>query len=229
MKTKLIFAGATIAALGAIAFGAKTGRALDHQDSPATVLDRAADIADVFAFMKPESNGEGGYSVSKKLVLAMTFQPGATATTKFDPAVDYIFRVRAVSSAATLALGASPNFKVICNFTNSTPQRVLCNANGTVKLSDIGEAGPDANVDAGDEPLRVFAGLRSDPAFADLGAFKDTIASGQNKFKSPGVNSFDKANVMAIVVELDYKTIGFGDAGAAAAPLFAVGGETKRN
>ena len=198
--------------------------AFDHADAPQTVIDNQADIADVYSFMRPEPDGSGGFLPSRHLILVMTFAPGAKVGDTFSTKVDYVFRVRQATNGLTFALGAVPNFKVTCNFTAGPPQKVSCDANGTFAVSNVEAA------DAGDPsaPLRVWAGLRSDPAFADVGAFRNTISTGQNKFTTPGTNTFAGKNVMAIVVDLDVNVVALGsDAGTL--PVFAVGGETKRN
>jgi hypothetical protein len=188
--------------------------AFDHADAPATIADPSADITDVYAFMRPE----GG----KHLVLVMNFAPNATAGQLFDPQVDYTFYVRGISS--DLSTLAAPSFKVICTFTPGTTQSMLCNINGSTHSTVVGD-GADAGTLSSD--VRLFAGLRSDPAFADVKAFQESVAARQNKFQTTGTNTFQGKNVRSIVVDFDVAKLVFnGDAGVS--PIFAVSGETNR-
>ena len=54
-----------------------TIRSAQMSDAPSLAADKGADIADVYAFVRP-----GG---TTHLVLAMTVHPGATSATTFDP------------------------------------------------------------------------------------------------------------------------------------------------
>ena len=103
--------------------------------------------------------------------------------------------------------------------TDATATKMTCVAPGSLsKTVDIGMTAGAATDD-----IRVFAGLRSDPFFFDLDAFKKTVADKAPKFTMPGKNFFDKANVLSIVVELDVNKA-FGKA----APILTVAAETMR-
>ncbi|MBP9112027.1 MAG: DUF4331 family protein [Polyangiaceae bacterium] len=218
MKTKLMFAGATIAALGAIAFSVKTGNAFDHQDTPQVAFDRAADITDVYSFMRP--NGE---SASNHLVLVMNTMPGATATDRFEPKLDYFFRVRTVATAKEPVTVPAPEYVVRCTFSDDTvaSQKYICSVNGQQRT---GSVGLQADAGADSSPIRIFAGLRADPAFADLAAIQGTLQTGVSQLKADGgVNTFAGKNVLSLVVELDVSVLV-----SEGKPIFAVTGETQR-
>ena len=70
--------------------------------------------------------------------------------------------------------------------------------------------------------MRVFAGSRMDPNFADTQGYTETAATGRLAFRAKGVNQTADANILSIVVELDVATV------LASAPgsLFAVAAET---
>lgn len=208
MALAIPFAGAAVAAI--LASGA---RAADHIDGPAATQDPASDLTDVYAFMSPDP------ATPKHLVLIMNVVPFAAATSKFSDKVDYLFHVKPITNAATLATGADANVK--CNFTGAS---VSCTGpNGLTATGTVGTVGGAATDD-----MRVFAGERSDPFYFDLQAFKDSVAAGTPKFTSPGHNKFDGANVMSIVVEIDaVKAFGGDDAGAPNA-ILAVAAETTR-
>jgi len=166
-------------------------RASDHLDSPRAVANPQADITDVFCFTSPEN--------PSNVVLAMGVAPYASASSSFSAQVDYVFRVRRVTAPVPLTFDPT-SLDVTCNFDNSTPQAVTCSAPGGLVARSIvgdttgGDAGPGS-------AMRVFAGLRSDPAFFDRQGGLATIASGRTRFA--GQNAFAGANVLAIVVEIN--------------------------
>jgi uncharacterized protein DUF4331 len=198
-------------------------RASDHLDGPHTTADPQADIADVFAFTSPENPAH--------TVLAMTVTPFASAMSRFSSQVDYVFRVRRVVAPQPLALDPTV-LDVICDFDDATPQNVTCSGPSGLKLT----AAVDDRTGGGNatSPMRVFAGMRSDPAFFDRQGALATMASGRASFT--GQNAFDGANVLAIVVELDTATALMAATGAATsasaggAPrtMLAVDAETSR-
>jgi hypothetical protein len=214
--------GGTAAAL-ALSVWARPSAAFDHVDSSETEAVPAADIVDVYAFQRPERATAGGpFQKTNHLVLVMTTNPGATAATRFDPTVRHIFRVRAVGDAASLAADPFSGGDIACTFDDATPQHAACNANGVFAKGTAGQVDGQASA-----PLRVFIGLRSNPAFGDVDAFAQTVATGQNQLKTPGKNSFQGQNVLALVVDLDIATVFPGL--TAPYPLLAVTGETARN
>ena len=166
-------------------------RASDHLDSPRAVANPRADITDVFCFTSPEN--------PSNVVLAMGVAPYASASSSFSAQVDYVFRVRRVTAPIPLTFDAT-SLDVTCHFDDSMPQAVTCSAPGGLVARSIvgdttsGDAGPGS-------AMRVFAGLRSDPAFFDRQGSLATIASGRTRFA--GQNAFAGANVLAIVVEIN--------------------------
>jgi hypothetical protein len=192
------------------------GRAADHLDSPGAKHDPAGDIADVYAFMSPNA------AALNHAVLVQTVFPVAGSTSKFSDKIDYVFKVRQVTNPSPLTLDPTP-LDIKCNFTNGTPQTVTCTAPGgiaakTVTVGDVGTCG------AADD-ICVYAGLRSDPFFFDLQAFKDSVAANASKFKAAdagAVNFFQGLNALALVVEVD-ATKAF-----AAGAIITVAAETKR-
>jgi hypothetical protein len=184
------------------------GRASDHLDGPRATADPQADITDVFAFTSPED--------PSRVVLAMALTPFATKASTFSTQVDYAFRVERATALTPLTLDPTP-LDVVCTFTSATPQRVTCTGPGGLQASAaVGDTSGGAGA------MRLFAGLRSDPAFFDRQGALATVASGQASFT--GQNAFAGANVLAIVVELPSGT--FADAGPP--PVLAVAAETVR-
>jgi hypothetical protein len=219
-------------------------RAFDHQDAPFTVEDNAADITDVYAFMRPEPNGDGGFAPSDHVVLILNFAPGAKKGQVFPVGVQYQFEAYFFTLGDGGA-GLDPNkgkFALVstCEFTAAvaepkTPQRITCDIHGTKFVSadvETLDAGPPS------QDIRVFAGVRSDPAFADVPAFLQVVGDGGlAALAAATTNTFRGKNVMSIVLEISVKDIyggsdaggdGGGDASTPELPLLAVAGVTTR-
>jgi hypothetical protein len=198
-----------IAPLALIVVAQRDGRAADHLDGPGATKDPAADITDVYAFTSPETAGH--------VVLVMNVFPLATSAAKFSDKVEYNFRIREITGTSPVTLGATA-LDVKCT-TDAAMAKMTCAAPGGLsKTVDIG-----MTTGATTDDIRVFAGLRSDPFFFDLDAFKATVKDKTPKFTMPGKNFFDKANVLSIVVELNVAKA-FGKA----APILTVAAETMR-
>ena len=225
MKTGAGVALCALAAAGVLA-ALSTVRASDHLDGPRVTADPQADITDVFAFTSPES--------PSRVVLAMTVSPYASSSSKFSSQVDYVFRVRLVTAPNPLTIDATAR-DVTCSFDDGAPQKVTCSAPGGLQAqATVG----DVTGGTGAGGMRVFAGLRSDPAFFDRQGALATIATGRVAFT--GQNAFAGANVLALVVEIDARAAfapetdagadggGAGSDAGTAMPVLAVAGETVR-
>jgi hypothetical protein len=176
------------AAVGSALAALSSVRASDHLDGPRATADPAADITDVFAFTSPEN--------PSNVVLAMAVTPYATASSRFSSQVNYTFRVRLVTAPQPLTLGDTA-LDVTCNVDDGTPQQVTCTGpRGLRARANVGDV--TGGTGAG---MRVFAGLRSDPAFFDRQGALAAVSTGRADFT--GRNAFAGANVLAIVVELD--------------------------
>lgn len=207
MRLRVVAAFVAIAAAGATAVVA-VGRASDHLDGPRVTADPPADITDVFAFTSPAD--------PSKVVLAMAVTPFATDASAFDPAVTYAFRVQRVDALQPLTLHGT-SLDVVCSTGDASAVMTCAGPDGTSGSAAVGDTG------GGSGTIRVFAGLRSDPAFFDRQGALATIASGRASFT--GQNAFAGANVLAIVVELPSSAFA---PEAGAPPVLAVAGETVR-
>jgi hypothetical protein len=198
--------------------------ASDHLDGPRATANPQADIADVFAFTSPAN--------PSNVVLAMTVTPFASSSASFAADVDYVFRVRRIVALSPFTLD-DPVLDVTCSFDSASPQHVTCSAPGglTATAAVVDETGGGGSASTA---MRVFAGLRSDPAYFDRQGALATMATRQASFT--GANAFEGANVLAIVVELDsVAAFGVTDGGSAMAseggserPIIAVAAETVR-
>ncbi len=228
MKRGPYLALVAFASCGAVAV-LSTGRASDHLDGPRVTADPASDITDVFAFTSPEDTSHA--------VFAMALTPYASASARFSSGVDYVFRIRRVTAPNPLTLDPTV-LDIACDFDDGGVQTVRCTAPGGLSSqAQVGAVG-----DGGAASMRVFAGLRSDPAFFDRQGALATVAADRTSFT--GQNAFDHANVLALVVEVDSRAAfasdagldgpgepeAGGDAGAPSGlPTLAVAAETERH
>jgi hypothetical protein len=229
MSTRRLVALAAAVAPLAMLVALPLVHASDHLDGPRVTADPQSDITDVFAFTSPES--------PTRVVLAMAVTPYASDASTFSPLVDYAFRVQLVQAVSPLTLDGIQH-DVVCEFVTGAPQTVTCTApSGLAATATVGDTGGGTSA-GGSGTMRVFAGLRSDPAFFDRQGALATIGTGHASFT--GTNAFAGANVLAIVVEVDSVQLTMtadggtslpvrdaGDAGPGA-PILAVAAETFR-
>lgn len=156
--------------------------AADHLDGPAVSNDPAADINDVFAFINPNDAGE--------LILAATILPLANSNSRFSDAVDYQFHIQNTADK-------SKDEIISCRFKGKMAREYKCK--GPKHLEVSGKL-DKVNSHKG---MRAYAGLRDDPFFFDLVAFKDTVATLSPQFTNPGDDFFEGLNAMAIVIGID--------------------------
>lgn len=178
-KTLLLTLAATVMAM------ASTAKAADHLDSPLVQFDPAADINDLYAFMNPNNPGE--------LVLVATVMPLADANSRFSDAVEYRFNIQNVASGtdyviACKAFGRQDSF-MTCELENMSGRRIFAKF-GTQTGNDKSR-------------LRMFAGLRDDPFFFDLAAYRATVATATPQFSNPGTDFFSGLGTLAIVIGID--------------------------
>jgi hypothetical protein len=202
--------------------GPTTSRASDHIDGLKTAADIGADLTDLFTFTSPRD--------PNKLVLIMDVHGLAMSRSRFSNAVDYTFRIRPIADARTL-LPSNDRGKeqsIVCQFSGGfialdPKQTATCTFNlggspETISFetrSDQFRAGGMG--ESGD--IKVFAGVRSDPWFLDLGR---TLAynAGKPVEQTSGLNGLWGQNVLSIVVEVDKRRL--------AGPLLAVTAQTVR-
>lgn len=170
--------------------------AADHLDGPGVLTDPAADITDVFAWTAADG---------QHLNLIMDVFPVATTASKFSDTVQYVFH-----TASTTALGtaATSTEDVVCTF--DAAQTISCWA-GTEYVT--GNANAEAGIASTSGKLRVFAGLRDDPFFFNLGGFKDVLADVQGaapslQFDAAGCPSVSAGVSAALIRDLTHTSHG---------------------
>ncbi len=173
--------------MAAIAAGfALPAQAADHTDG-SVAGEPGADIGDFYAFMSPTD--------ANKVVLAMTVNPLAAVDAAFSDAVIYTFGIA--------RLADEEGMHISCWF--EADGAYACEAPGGIELG--GMVGGDP---ATGDSVRAWAGLRDDPFFFDLTAFRNVVSgNGERPFcvldpeADSGEDFFAGLNVLALVVEVD--------------------------
>ncbi len=197
MRTRLLLLAGAAVALGAAAIiGSGSGSAADHGDAPLTKNNNAEDIADIYAF-----EGDSGNTVFVMTVAGLAM-PGATPT--FGADSNYQFRIDNDGDAVPdVTYNVTFGAKDSSNKQDVTLQRATgaaadsLSAGGDTVVTGETTPGTDSPIVNEDNGVKLFAGLRDDPFFFDLNAFKAGLA-----FRNPGNDFFKGLNVLAIVIEV---------------------------
>lgn len=167
-------------------------RAADHRETPTTLADAVADIADVYTWKD-----------GSRFVVVMTVDglrmptPGQTA--RFDGDVRYEFHIGRDAFVTTRESAVD----IVVRMKEA-------NGNWTVQAQNI--PGADGTVTGNAETVitkgsaKVFVGLRDDPFFFDLEGFRNTLMTGTLMFNSAR-DTFAGMNATAIVIEMDLNAV----------------------
>ncbi len=217
MKRGLPVAAAFLAVILA---GPMKGRASDHADGPKTALDGAADISDLYTFTSPKD--------PNKIVFILNTHAFFTSSgTQFSDAVEYKIRIRE-ADGKTLTPGTKEQ-DITCTFKGgglfSSTQDATCTfdlegGSDTVTFKTRSEGGEYLAGGVGTkDDIKVFAGVRSDTWFLDLGR---TVAfsKGERIYEKTGKNGLEGHNALSNVIEMDKRRVG--------GPLLAVTSQTVR-
>ena len=193
----------------------------DHLSGTRAEVDPAIDLADLYAFPSLSRTGW--------LVLIMDVFPNARPGALFSDAASYRFRVRPAAIAdqpgALFEVGAD-EYAFTCTFAGPVEpdaDREVVQW-GTCVLPDGEAVAFQVNDEQGGEGqgARVYAGLRLDPFFMDVGKEVETRAERRLAFVRQGTNTQEDVDVLTIVVEFDVA----GLLGPTSGTLFAVAAET---
>lgn len=201
--------------LGALAVSVAVLSA-DHAESPGADADPAADLADIFVFLSPETP-------ATKMVGAITFGGRSAPRSRIDqsfycdPSVLYVLNIDRADAAGDFDDVA--DVRIFVRF-----GRNGAGACG-VQFENVPGAGGTFSgriegVITSPAGLKAFAGLRNDPFFFDAEGFSALVASfGAGAPQSgdvaaafglgtrPRRDSFANRNVSAIVFEMDLNTL----------------------
>jgi hypothetical protein len=205
-------------AVGIAAFANAHVEAADHLDPPARTnpdsggTDRAADIADVFAW-------HSGSGAAARLTVALTFAgpnaPAAGQALSCDPAVVYSFHIDNTGDSR-------PEFNVEARFGTDDLGNCFMRVSGVPGSPAPMVVPTELTVTRGD--VQLFAGLRSDPFFFDLVGFRQTLMTGDLSLVNDR-DFFANKNSSAIVLEFPLPvTLGAGSSLQVWATTARVGG-----
>ncbi|MBP6631295.1 MAG: DUF4331 family protein [Kofleriaceae bacterium] len=179
---------------GGVAVWRSTTSALaaDHLDPPARTnpdsggTDRAADIADVYAWHQ-------GTGATATLVTVLTFSgPNAPAAGQATPCDrDVLYRTHVSNGTTTFDIGA--------RFGHDDLGNCFVRVEGIPGTGGAAVMGPTERT-IQRSGVKVFAGLRDDPFFFDLTGFRETVAMGQIRMISDR-DFFAGLNTSALVLE----------------------------
>jgi hypothetical protein len=191
-NTRQVTAALTASVL--FAASAAMARASDHLDSPATVANPQADIADVYTWTSPEG---------RQLNLVMTIQ-GHT----FSDKIDYVFHV----DSGKVFGHTTASTSIVCRF--AAANAVKCKVGNADSAS--GDPTNPAGLEGRNHRFRVYAALRDDPFYNNvkglLGAYQTASTAIKNGavVDAGGCAHFDVATAKAILDQM-----GHTDGGAA--------------
>ncbi len=180
--------------LGLLLVGERTDAA-DHLDAPGSTADPAADINDVYVFRSKDPAASG----TPRTVFVMTVTPVAGSTSRFSDKVEYVFKIGDSGDAGS--------YDITCTADAAATQNVTCTGPGSVTDTVAFNAVQGAATD----DMRVFAGLRDDPFFFDLDAFKAVQADAGAVgilLDDAGTDFLGGLNVLAIVVDVKNSVFG---------------------
>lgn len=181
-----------LAVAGMVLSGSGTTQvhAADHQESPLTAADPAADIGDLYAWHTADS-----------LVIALTYagyaMPNAEPT--YDANVLYTLHISTDGDATS-------EHQIDVRFGQNGAGEWGVSARNVPGESEAVEGPVDMSL-TGMGGAQVYAGLRDDPFFFDLQGFQDTLMSGDVSFDSTRDFALLQ-NTNAIVVELPLAALG---------------------
>lgn len=175
--------------------------AADHVESPAATADRPADLADVFFFNSPDTDG--------RLVGIITYGGGSDVSDQNDQNfycdrdVLYSFLIdRDDNGDGTVSV--APDVRIDIRMAQER------DGSCTVRLENVPGAGdtfqgtvsPDNGLFQSSTGLNAFVGSHDDAFFFDAQGFGDTLSTGTVAFNSSR-DSFANRNLSAIAFEID--------------------------
>jgi hypothetical protein len=214
MRKRTLYRAPLLLAIALAAAGAglaRWARAADHRDSSVLTANPARDIADIFSFRSPADPGT--------LVLVMTVSgfipPAEASTTFFDPGVLYQWKIDnngdAVEDLVVQAFATGTGADQVIHFRGPVAPEVT----GTTsripdgdELVQVALTTDDTPVTASAGGVTVFAGVRDDPFFFDLGQFQQIVGGNATAFNNPGTDAFAGTNVLALVFEVPIGQLG---------------------
>jgi len=198
----------TAIALGSLAVAITMFIAADHIDAPSS-RGTSADIADYFAFEPTEGSDNTVFAVDLQSNVLPdlaygTFDEDVLTEINIDTDDDLV---------EDLVIQAIPRDGRMYFFGPVAPGMTGLNSQVAVDspLGDVEISGSTAIVETTDSGVSLFAGPRQDPFFFDFFQFNEVLAPSMDNnsgFNNPGMDTFDGANTMSIIIEMPNSLIG---------------------
>lgn len=186
--------------------------AADHGDAPTSAMDRATDLADIYAFLDPNNNS--------RVVLIMTIggfiTPGENGNFGiFDPALRYRFEIEQTGDARPDRFIDVRFSRRVANASGPQPQiATVTLPNGRTFTASA--TNPSATASTPPPPIittdtasdvQFFAGITDDPFFFDIPGFNRFLGSVRSGNIDPsllqrGRDSFEGYNITSIALSL---------------------------
>jgi len=194
--------------LGIVLSAALIFVAADHIDAPGTA-GTTADIADYFAFEPSENSDNTTFIVDLQSDVLPelaygTFDEDVLVEINIDTDDDLIEDVVIQAIARD---GRMYFFGPVTPSTTGLTSQVAVDS----PLGDVEISGSSAIVETTANGVSLFAGPRQDPFFFDFFRYNEVVAPSVDDnagFNNPGMDTFDGANTMSIVVEIPNSLIG---------------------
>ena len=171
-----------------LALTAGTAFAHDHRDTEALADDPAADLADVYADLLE----------SGEIVFTLTFGPvSPTDPAPYDSDVLYTLHIDGTGDLVA-------DHEILIQFAQDENADWHTRFRGIPGTSGDVTGPVDTVLAAGDG--QAFAGLRNDPAFADMTGVVEVVANGNLAFDAER-DTFEGQNVLAAVVQIDQELL----------------------
>jgi len=189
-------------------------RAADHLDAPLVATDGRIDITDVYAF---------AHGANTVLIVNVDPLAGVLSPTTFRSDAQYEFRIDntgdAVEDVVYRVHFSAPDADGRQNLTVKMATGKQTRQGNGGRVIAHGKTGKTLSVEGGGS---LFTGVRDDPFFFDLNAFKEFQHDGNPAdFCNPGSNFFAGLNVASIVLEVPTAAL-LGSSGAVIYPWATV-------
>jgi hypothetical protein len=190
MKKALIAVGGIAMLAATMLAGAGAVSAADHGDAPLAMANVPLDINDVYAF--PGDSGNYVFAITVNPLTMPGDEPVFDASGLYQIKVDNNGDAIAdVSYNVDFDAADSGGVQAVTLRKATGSAAASISNNGTEVLSG------DTEDEISGDGRMLFAGLRDDPFFFDLNAFRAGLA-----FRNPGNNFFKGTNISAIVLEV---------------------------
>lgn len=179
----------------------------DHIDAPG-VSNMPTDVTDFYAFQSEENSSNLVFVTN----LSGLMSPTASASAQFDE--NTLIEVNIDTNADNvedMIIQMIPRDGKMYAFgpfapTSTTLTSSIMDEAASIEV-DITPYG-DSAITASKDSKKLFAGVRDDPFFFDLGAYSSVLDGTATGFSNPGTDTFAGTNVLSVVIEVPKSSLG---------------------